>query len=477
MKRSELFFNFILVPLDLALIVLAFISSYFYRAHAEVVSIWTFQEYFRFILYILPFWLVIFTFAGLYNYKKRQKPLDELASIIFAVSLGIMLVVAWIFLSRTFFFSRLVIIYAWIFSILFVAAGRFIMRFIQTYLYKFGVGTHKLVIIGTNEVSDLIIKEINSSRNLGYKLIGIISTKNNHFKENSNIIGSIDDFEHAISRRLVDDVILTDSNLPDKQIVNLIDYCQGRKINFKQIPNMFQVQTANVRVSSLATVPIIEFYATPLDGWGKILKRFADLFLGIISLIIFSPFIIISAIILKFDSPGPVFYKNERVGENGRKFLLYKLRTMKIEYCTGNGYGGKEAENFEKKLIKEKSQRSGPVYKVLQDPRRTKFGRFLEKTSIDELPQFFNVIIGNMSLVGPRPHQPREVEKYDKWHEKVLRIKPGITGMAQISGRSDLDFDDEARLDIYYIENWSLWMDIKIIIKTPLAIIKPRKNV
>ncbi|MCL5795482.1 MAG: sugar transferase, partial [Patescibacteria group bacterium] len=206
-------------------------------------------------------------------------------------------------------------------------------------------------------------------------------------------------------------------------------------------------------------------------------KRIADIIFSLIFIIVFSPIYLIVALLIKFDSRGPIIYCNERVGENGKVFNLYKFRSMKIEYCIGDGYGGNKALKIESKLIKEKSQRNGPVYKVLEDPRRTKLGKIIERTSLDEIPQFFNVLLGQISVVGPRPHQPREVAKYQSWQRKVLRIKPGITGMAQISGRSDLDFDEEARLDIYYIENWSLWLDAKIVLKTPAAIFKPRKSV
>ncbi len=182
---------------------------------------------------------------------------------------------------------------------------------------------------------------------------------------------------------------------------------------------------------------------------------------------------IITAIAIKFDSKGPVFYLNERVGKNSKIFNTLKFRTMKVEYCTGPRYDkyGKAAK-LEEELINKYSVREGPLYKVLEDPRRTKLGKFLEKSSIDEFPQFFNVLIGNMSLVGPRPHQTREVAKYKKQHKILLSVKPGVTGMAQISGRSDLDFEEEAKLDIFYVENWSLLMDIAVILKTPFSLLK-----
>ncbi len=183
---------------------------------------------------------------------------------------------------------------------------------------------------------------------------------------------------------------------------------------------------------------------------------------------------IITAILIKLESSGSIIYKNERVSKNG-VFKTYKFRSMFLKYCVGDGYGDNKALEFEEELIKKQNTKDGPVYKIGRDPRLTKIGRFIRRWSIDEFPQFFNVLFGNMSLVGPRPHQPREVIKYEKHHKKVLAIKPGITGLAQISGRSDLSFEEEVKLDTYYIENWSLLLDISIILRTPIAMIRTRK--
>ena len=184
-------------------------------------------------------------------------------------------------------------------------------------------------------------------------------------------------------------------------------------------------------------------------------------------LVITSPITIVSSIIILIESGSPILFHNERIGEHRKKFNVLKFRSMKKEFCVGKQFNNQtEALEFEKKLIEQQGIKEGPVYKIKNDPRVTNFGKFIRKWSIDEFPQFINVIIGNISLVGPRPHQPREVEKYKKHHQKIFEIKPGITGLAQISGRSDLEFDDEAKLDIFYIENWSPRLDLYILLKT-----------
>jgi len=193
-------------------------------------------------------------------------------------------------------------------------------------------------------------------------------------------------------------------------------------------------------------------------------------------LIITSPILIASAIIILVESGWPIIFKNTRVGESGKKFETYKLRSMFQKHSIGKQFKNREqALKFEKQLIKNQNTKKGPLYKIKNDPRITKFGRLIRRWSVDEFPQFINVIKGDMSLVGPRPHQPREVENYELHHKKAHTVRPGITGLAQISGRSDLSFEEENRLDIFYIENWSLLMDIAILMKTPWAVLKRRK--
>lgn len=479
MKKSELAFTFLLVPIDILVILVSFILAYKLQAQrVEITHLWSFADYVRFIFFLMPIWIVIFALEGLYSTKKRRQGLDEFAGIVLGVSASIMVVMAWFFLSKTIFFSRAIVLYTWLIALVLVTLNRWLIRILQRYLYKYGIGVHRLIVIGNNSLTENILREIQGNRDLGYKLIGLVKTSGSRkSQDNTKILGRVTDLEEILNRNPVDDLILADPHLAEKQIVKIIDLCHDRKISIKQIPNFYQVQTTNVNVSALAGIPIVEFLITPLEGWGRIIKRLADLIGSTVGIIIFSPIMLIISILIKLDSPGPIIYKNQRIGEGGKKFYLYKFRSMKTEYCTGDEYGGKKAEGYEKRLIKQRSERLGPVYKILQDPRRTKFGRFIERTSLDEFPQFFNVLIGDISLVGPRPHQPREVAGYKQWQRKVLRIKPGVTGMAQISGRSDLDFDEEARLDIYYIENWSLWLDAKILLKTPWAIIKPRKAV
>ena len=227
-------------------------------------------------------------------------------------------------------------------------------------------------------------------------------------------------------------------------------------------------------VSTIAGIPLIELRRTRLTGWSRIIKRAVDILLSSLFIIICLPVYLIISIIIFFETGRPIIYKNERIGQYNRRFFTYKFRTMFQNVSTGSQFGksGTDALILEQELIKNSSVKTGPIYKIQNDPRITKFGRFLRHWSLDELPQFWNVIRGEMSLVGPRPHQPREVNQYAEKHSILLAIKPGITGMAQISGRSNLSFEEEVQLDTFYVENWSLYLDFIILVKTPFMVIR-----
>jgi len=470
MKRSDLIFTAILLPVDFLMLVLAGLAAYFLRT-SQLISQWRpvlfninlpFERYFELVLIVALFWIAIFALAGLYKIKRANKAVEEFFQIVIASSAALMAIIVYIFIKREWFDSRFIILLSWFLAIIFVFFGRILIRKLQQYLvsqYDFGV--QKLIIVGNDKVTENLIQEIKNSPNLGFRIKAQIPDLN------------VSAIEEVIknSGDEIDQILLGNIDFPIDKILELIDFCQEKRIDFKFVPNLFQTLTSNLEIETLGAVPIIELKRTALEGWGRIIKRLIDIFGAVFCLIIFMPLMIIIALIIKLDSAGPVIYKNERVGPKGN-FKLFKFRTMYLEYCTGEDYPyHQEASAYEDKLAQEQSLRKGPVFKIINDPRRTKFGRFLERTSLDELPQFFNVLKGEMSLVGPRPHMPKEVAQYKKHHQKVFNIKPGITGLAQISGRSDIDFDEEVKLDAYYIENWSLKLDLKILLKTPFVVL------
>ena len=471
MKRSELLLSAILLPLDLAALLVAGISAYYLRftdiftSLAPVIFRLPFLAYFRILLVISGVWLVLFVFSGLYNLNQERKLRNEIKKVIMACSLGLVAVVIYIFFFRELFSSRFIVLAAYILAMIYMSLARIIVLAIKRGLYSHGLGLKRIVLIGSGKTAEILLHEFSTNKKLGYK---VVKRFDNFGLEEANELETILGFKE------INEVIQSDLNLSKAEILRLYDFADEHHLTFKYAADLLDTKVLRVEVSELAGVPIAEVKKTPLDGWGRILKRLFDIIVSLLLIIITSPILIITAILIKLDSRGPVFYKNERVSKDGF-FKLFKFRSMASQYCVGDEYdNNQQALAYEKELIAKQNTKEGPVYKIGNDPRITRVGRFIRRWSIDELPQFFNVFMGNMSLVGPRPHQPREVEKYQLHHKKVLTIKPGITGMAQVSGRSDLSFEDEVKLDTYYIENWSIWLDLVILLKTPMAVLRSR---
>jgi exopolysaccharide biosynthesis polyprenyl glycosylphosphotransferase len=461
MKRSELIFGALLVPVDFLMFVAAGMTAYFLRVSPLVVK-WRpvlftlnlpLERYLLLLLAVSFFGILIFAVSGLYKITAQKKLFKEFFQIIVATSATILVVILYIFFSRELFESRFIVLAAWIFAVIFISLGRFFIKKLQRYLVgKYNVGTHNVLIIGEDSITKKITKEIKTCPELGYRII-------RHFSDID--INKIKDFILGEGAH-TDEVILASYKYERNDVLEILDFCEEQRIDFKFVPNLFQALTANVEMNTFDGVPLLEIKKTPLDGWGKIIKRSVDFIGSLFGLIILFPFFLIVAVFIKLDSNGPIFVGLKRISQR-KEFYLFKFRSMV-----------KDAEQMKKDLWQYNERNDGPLFKMKNDPRITKIGRFLRKYRIDEFPQLINVLRGEASLVGPRPHQPDEIEKYEKHHKKVLLIKPGMTGMAQISGSSNLPFEEEVKLDTYYIENWSLGKDIYILLKTLIILFKDR---
>lgn len=472
MKRSEIFFSAIQVPVDFAMILLAAATAYFLRglpvfqAYVSRVFNLSFEDYLNFALVAAPFFIFILAVEGLYKMRSTRRFWQEAYGVMKAITFGLIILIIAVFLNREWFSSRFVILVGWSLAVFYVVLARYIIQRIQKWLLKNrGMGVHRVLLIGYSDRMKKLRDKLVQNKELGYRVVDQIDdTSIVHIKE-------------IRQERGIDEIIIGDPTLTDDEQAKLFDFCQINNIAYRYFPTT--LQTSRFTMQIFNGEPIIEFQHTPLDGWGRVLKRTYDLIAGFGLTLIFSPVMLLIALLIKLEDPdGPIIYKNERIGENGEKFFVYKFRYMQWKYCiTKENPQIKEAIAFEKNLIIERNTRQGGVlYKIKDDPRRMKVGAVIERYSLDELPQFFNVLKGDMSLVGPRPHQEREVDRYAEYHRRLLTIKPGVTGMAQVSGRSDLAFEDEYRLDVFYIENWSLWMDVLICLKTAGALLKRRKN-
>ena len=471
MKRTELFFSVLLVPIDFCLLLLAGWLAYRLRFQAFITEIrpvlydFSTLDYLRSVIVVAIGWIIIFALVGLYKRRATDPWWPEVGKIILACSAGLVAVIMTVFFRRELLSSRFIIMAAWALSIMLVAAGRLSVRLIQHYLFRFGIGAHRVVVVGLNTVADEVVANMKRHPNLGYAVAAQLPANQESF-------GRLTDFVKADA---IDEILLIDPQGEADTRQMFLDFAEEHHKVFRYAPDILRSPVGDLTVDLDLSVPIIEVPETTLRGWGRVIKRLFDIIGSIIGFIIFLPLFILVSLIIKIDSAGPVLYKNKRLGRN-RLFILHKFRTMKLEYCVGQDYGGESADQFYRQLISTQNARQGPVPKIFNDPRVTRTGKWLRKFSLDELPQLYNVLKGDLSLVGPRPHYPSEVAKYEKHHRKVLAIKPGLTGLAQVNGRSDLDFEDEVRLDRYYIEHWSLWFDLRIIARTLVAIFAKRQT-
>lgn len=472
-KKSALLFKAAQIPVDAIMILTSFMIAYFLRVEAGILPvayIIPLNQYIEWLLIVIPLWLGIFAINGLYNLKRSGLAFSEMISIFTSVTVGVMLILAILFVTDASFFSRLLIVYAWIISIILVIFGRFLIHSFQRLLYSKNIGIHRVVIVGNNEITESLIDQL-SGKFTGFKIAGIV---NGNLKKGQGKIRLYKSFSRFLKdkRKDFDEVIQADPSLSKKQIAKLNQFCEENHKIYRFVPDLTQVRTANVELLAMRGIPMIEVKRTPLDGWHKLAKRIFDIIASLILIIIFSPLMLVTALAIKLNSRGTIFWmflpngrRVKRVGRDGNLFCFYKFRSM---------HEGQHYQRY-RKLATNNQRKDGPLVKIKNDPRITLVGRFIRRYSIDELPQLLNVLKGDMSLVGPRPHLPEEVKKYNRDDLRVLGIKPGITGLSQVSGRSDLSFKDEIRLDLYYIENWSMSLDIQILLKTPWAVFAKRK--
>lgn len=433
----------------------AFLAAYFIRIDwtaTDVIYIQPFPEYAKFTAELSLLWLVVFFIFGLYQFR-GLKSSGLFAKVITATSVALALFIIGLFLAKTSFFSRLIVVYFWGLSIILVPIGRALVNFFKQWLQYYGTGVEGVWLIAEGNIA-VVLRNYIKNRRPSKKLLGI---------------SGFFDEENLFSQTWLDRIILG-AELDKEKMLRLIRFCEDRGITLQYIPSLTSLYTSHITIDTVAGYPLIELSPTPLSGWGRIVKRFFDIVLSILGIVILSPVMLVIAIAIKLNSKGPVIYSQKRVGELGKLFTFYKFRSMYSELSPG--LGGKKAEELLEKLRAEKNEASGPMFKMKDDPRITKAGKFIRKTSLDELPQLFNIFIGNMSVVGPRPALPNEVAEYGNVARRRLLIKPGITGLWQVSGRSDVSFDDYVQMDVYYLEHWSIWLDFKIMLLTFKAVFR-----
>ena len=449
------------ILLDGLLINVSFILAYYLRFKILLFivppTMPVFEQYLSMLVFVTLIWLAVFKLIGLYEEKKFTAVIDELAMLFWGITLSCLVLLGMLFLYRELWFSRLMIVNAWWVSFILMGVTRILIFEANRFLHFRGVGIRNTLILGAGEMGRTLAFKMLQDKGLGYRVVGYLDddpVKIGKHYHDLLVMGGLSLVKDVVRGRRIDEVVIASSKIPAEKVLDIITECERFGIEFKIVPGILELIASRVDADELAGVPLLTVSEIRLKGFNAAVKRGADIIFSLLGLVLLSPLFLLFAILVKLTSPGPVFFAQERIGLDGISFPMFKFRSMI-----------KDADRLFPQL-EPLSEVDGCLFKMKDDPRITSLGKFMRRFSIDELPQLLNVFLGHMSLVGPRPPLPREVVKYSAWHKKRLRVRPGITGPWQVSGRSLLPFEDMVRLDIYYIENWSLWLDFKILLRT-----------
>ena len=475
-----------LVMADAAIAVASFLAAFHLREGGQVfVRLgdgrygWSpeFAPYAAVLLFVPPVRLLTHAYYELYRLRGEFSYVDELVRVFKAASVASLLIVAAAFLYRggtafrAFSYSRAVFVLDFLFALTAYGALRLAARGAQAAFRRRGVNLIPTLVVGRGAEAALCVNELRARPELGYRVIGVV--ENGRLDEGVPrefagvpVVGDIGGLAETIRQTRASEVIVTDPRVSGELLFDvMMRVGRGRGVEFKIAPSLFNCLPRKTGIDQIGALPMIQLFREPLSRWARVVKRGTDLAVAGLALLLLAPLWLVIALLIKLDSRGPVFYRQERVGMDGRLFLFVKFRTMRADADDA------AHREYQRKLIAGRADTNlgderRPVYKLAADPRVTRVGRVLRRLSLDELPQLLNVLGGDMSLVGPRPPIPYEVEAYEIWHRKRLDMKPGLTGLWQVSGRNRLPFEEMVRLDLFYIENWSPLLDLKIILRT-----------
>lgn len=431
-------------------------SSYFQTGALGAQSI--LSKFLGVALIVSVLWPVLLNVNGIYP-TSRLRSFFQVVQIISKSSLqGALILIAILFVFRYQVLSTQMLAFFVILVTAMFCVKEGIVMFLLGKLRSSGKNLRNVLIVGTADTACTLLWKIERDRTLGLNTLGILAPKEAMLGSEHGglaVLGSLEDIEKVLHEHPIDHVIITIDKGNYKEVENVITRCEDEGVEIWIMASIFDIKRSRIDVEELFDMPVFVFQTTPRFSWGFVFKGFFDYVGAALVGILTLPIIIIAAFLIKISSRGPVFFKQTRSGLQGREFTLYKLRTMY------------EGMNISKEQLTAENIMKGPVFKMFNDPRGTPLGKFLRKTSIDELPQIWNVLRGDMSMVGPRPPLPEEVNQYQRWQRRRLSMKPGITGLWQVSGRSNItDFEEWVRLDLEYIDNWSILLDLKIVLRT-----------
>jgi exopolysaccharide biosynthesis polyprenyl glycosylphosphotransferase len=461
-----------LVASDMIMASIAFRLAYYFRFELSLSIFFQNQKagihfYQQVVMILIPIWIVIFYLMGLYDRQKLLGGTKEYSTLFNGITIGMALLIAAGFLEPDFIFARGWLLLSWLFAFMLIAIGRFTIRRIIYSLRHRGFFLSSALIVGANNEGLSLAEQLMTTKASGFQVIGFIDKKlplGTTLLRHLQVLGTVDQLDDIINHYEVEELILASSAISsrDRMLDIFQKYGISSDVNVRMSSGLYEIITTGLTIKEFAYVPLVGVNKVRLTGVDELLKLGLDYAFTLPGLILISPVLLVVALLVKLDSPGPVIHRRRVMGVNGRQFDAYKFRTMYVN--------GDEILDSLPKLKSELARN----FKLKNDPRVTRIGNFLRKTSIDELPQLFNVMKREMSLVGPRIITPAEVEKYNKWDINLLTVRPGITGLWQVSGRSDVSYEERVRLDMHYIRNWSIWFDLQILFQTIPAVIKRR---
>jgi exopolysaccharide biosynthesis polyprenyl glycosylphosphotransferase len=435
-----------------------------------------FAPYGALLVLVVPIRVFTLAYYDLYKLRGEFSFVEDAVKVFKATAISSLLIVAAAFLYRggyqfrAFSYARGVFVFDFALALIAFLLFRILVRTTQTLARRRNLNLIPTLLVGRGTEAALFIREMKARPELGYRVIGVIENNTSPALaptfEGIPVVSDLKGLPHAIRESGANEVIIADANVPGDALFDVMMRVGRRRgVEFRIAPSLFNFLPRKTEVDQIGALPMITLFRSPLSSGARVVKRLSDLLVAGLAVVIFLPLWLLFAALIKLDSRGPVFYKQERVGMDGRVFLFYKFRTMR------SGTDDSQHREFQRRYIAgevaaEADESGRPVYKLKSDPRVTRSGRWLRRLSLDEFPQLINVIKGEMSVVGPRPPIRYEVESYELWHRKRLDMKPGMTGLWQVSGRNRLQFDEMVRLDLFYIENWSLLLDLKILLKT-----------
>ncbi|MCC7368481.1 MAG: sugar transferase [Chloroflexi bacterium] len=456
------------VATDAAMIVLAFFTSWAIRYVAEIgpeieeTNYVPFSVFAPVLLGLIPVSLLAIAFSGLYRQRRGTEWFDDIPSVTRSIALATMTLFAGVALLRYPATSRLTFILTWFTATLFVILGRAIVQLVASILHQRGIGVERVLIVGGNNLGRIIMQSLASRAHLGYYVVGFVDDDRAGDFGRFRHLGGLDDVERLAEEEKIDQVIVALPAASHAAILRIVDHCRQGQVSFKLVPDLYEMSLSRVDVDTVSGIPLIGLKDVAIIGWNALTKRAIDIVVASLALLALSPILAVIALLIKLESRGPVLYHHTRIGKNRLPFTMFKFRSMR-----------QDADKLRAAMLKEQDG-DNRLFKDRRDPRITRVGGVIRRWSLDELPQFWNVLIGDMSVVGPRPQIPPEVANYEDWHYKRLAVSPGLTGLWQVSGRSELTFDEMVIYDIYYIENWSLGLDFRILLRTVPAVLQGR---